>query len=53
MNRTNKRDTIIYWLTTGAVCAKLGRKALLCDISEEYTSITEKRLGIGRTQRPK
>lgn len=34
--------------TTGAVCAKSGRKAVLCDISEEYTSITERRLGIKR-----
>ena len=39
--------------TTGAVCAKLGRKAILCDISEEYTQITERRLGIERVQPPK
>jgi hypothetical protein len=34
--------------TTGAVCAALGRSAILCDISEEYTAITEKRLGVER-----
>jgi len=39
--------------TTGAVCARLGRKAILCDIAEEYTSITEQRLGIRRSQSPK
>ena len=30
--------------TTGAVCQKLGRKAILCDISEEYLEVTRKRL---------
>lgn len=39
--------------TTGAVCAKLGRHAVLCDISEEYTMITEQRLGVTRCQSPK
>jgi site-specific DNA-methyltransferase (adenine-specific) len=39
--------------TTGAVCARLGRKAILCDISEDYTSITERRLGIRRRQSAK
>ncbi len=39
--------------TTGAVCAKLGRKAFLCDISEEYTRIAERRLGIQRVPSPK
>jgi site-specific DNA-methyltransferase (adenine-specific) len=34
--------------TTGAVCAKLGRRALLCDSSEEYIQMTETRLGIRR-----
>lgn len=34
--------------TTGAVCAKLGRHAILCDISEEYTVIAEERLGVSR-----
>jgi site-specific DNA-methyltransferase (adenine-specific) len=39
--------------TTGAVCAKAGRRAILCDASEEYTAITERRLGINRTHSPK
>ena len=39
--------------TTGVVCAGLGRRAILCDASEEYTVIAEKRLGIRRTQSPK
>jgi hypothetical protein len=39
--------------TTGAVCARLGRKAVLCDISEEYTRIAERRLGIQRVPAPK
>jgi site-specific DNA-methyltransferase (adenine-specific) len=30
--------------TTGAVCRMLGRRAILCDISEEYLVLTEKRL---------
>ncbi|HLJ94064.1 MAG TPA: site-specific DNA-methyltransferase [Gemmataceae bacterium] len=34
--------------TTGAVCAKFGRRAILCDSSEEYTQLTERRLGIRR-----
>lgn len=33
--------------TTGAVCAALGRRAILCDISEEYTRIAADRLAIG------
>lgn len=39
--------------TTGAVCAQLGRRAVLCDLSEEYTAMTEARLGIKRAQSPK
>ena len=39
--------------TTGAVCRRLGRKAILCDLSEEYTGISERRLGIRRRQPPK
>jgi hypothetical protein len=39
--------------TTGAVCRKLGRKAILCDSSEEYVQMTERRLGITRIQRRK
>ncbi|HWM24761.1 MAG TPA: site-specific DNA-methyltransferase [Chthoniobacterales bacterium] len=30
--------------TTGAVCQKLGRKAILCDSSNEYLEVTRKRL---------
>lgn len=37
--------------TTGAVCARLGRRAILCDESEEYTQIAEARLGITRSPR--
>lgn len=36
--------------TTGEVCRKLGRRAILCDCSEEYLAITEKRLGIERVE---
>jgi site-specific DNA-methyltransferase (adenine-specific) len=39
--------------TTGAVCQRLDRKAILCDMSEEYTEITERRLGLKRGQLPK
>jgi hypothetical protein len=35
--------------TTGAVCRALGRNAILSDLSEDYTKITEKRLGTART----
>src|SRR6266566_7914433 len=28
MNRTSRRDTIIYWLTTGAVCAVMAFSAV-------------------------
>jgi len=34
--------------TTGAVCRDLGRNAILCDGSEEYTRLAERRLGIAR-----
>lgn len=34
--------------TTGVVCKKLNRRAILCDESEEYTRMTEKRLNIQR-----
>ena len=37
--------------TTGAVCRRLGRHAILCDGSEAYTRLVEKRLGIGRASR--
>lgn len=36
--------------TTGVVCRRLGRKAILCDSSEEYTQMMEKRLGIKRLE---
>ena len=39
--------------TTGAVCRRLGRKSILCDLSEEYTKLTENRLGVSRRQSPK
>lgn len=39
--------------TTGVVSRKLGRDAILCDLSEEYTCIAEKRLGLTRTYSPK
>lgn len=35
--------------TTGVVCRDLGRRAILCDASEEYICITEKRLNLRRT----
>jgi site-specific DNA-methyltransferase (adenine-specific) len=38
--------------TTGVVAKKRGFRAILCDLSEEYTQITEKRLGIGRLPLP-
>ena len=34
--------------TTGAVCARLGVHAVLCDISDEYTTLAENRLGVKR-----
>ena len=34
--------------TTGVVSKALGRRAILCDASEEYVSMTEKRLGLRR-----
>ena len=34
--------------TTAAVALKHGRKAIVCDISEEYTSIIEQRTGVNR-----
>lgn len=39
--------------TTGAVCVTFGRRAILSDLSEDYTRITEKRLGTPRLQSPK
>jgi len=34
--------------TTGVVSRNLGRRSILCDASEEYLAMTEKRLGIQR-----
>ena len=39
--------------TTGEAARIHGRKVILCDMSEEYTQIMEKRLGIKRLQLPK
>jgi hypothetical protein len=36
--------------TTGEVCLKNERYAILCDLSEEYTRIAEERLGIVRVE---
>jgi site-specific DNA-methyltransferase (adenine-specific) len=36
--------------TTGVVCKNLGRRAILCDASEEYVRMTEERLGVRRHQ---
>jgi site-specific DNA-methyltransferase (adenine-specific) len=36
--------------TTGAVCQALGRRAILCDCSDEYLGMAERRLGITRTE---
>jgi site-specific DNA-methyltransferase (adenine-specific) len=34
--------------TTGVACRNLNRRAILCDASEEYISMTEKRLNLSR-----
>jgi hypothetical protein len=34
--------------TTGVVCRNLGRRAILCDTSEEYVRMTEERLNLRR-----
>lgn len=39
--------------TTGAVCRRLGRHAVLCDASEEYTRMVEKRLDLRRARLPR
>jgi site-specific DNA-methyltransferase (adenine-specific) len=36
--------------TTGEVCQTLGRFAILCDSSDEYLSMAEKRLGVKRQE---
>lgn len=49
---TKEGDTVLDPMsgsgTTGEVCKKTGRNAILCDISEEYTQIAERRLEITR-----
>jgi site-specific DNA-methyltransferase (adenine-specific) len=51
---TEENDLIIDPMagsgTTGDVARRLNRKAILCDLSEEYTKIMEKRLGVRRLQ---
>lgn len=53
MMTTKKDDLVLDPMcgsgTTGAVCRNLKRRAILCDESEEYISMTEKRLGISRS----
>ena len=34
MNRTSRRDTIIYWLTTGSVCAVMAFSAVNFNLKE-------------------
>ena len=34
MNRASKRDTIVYWLTTGAVCAVMAFSAVNFNLKE-------------------
>ena len=34
--------------TTGSVCTKMGRRAILADLSDEYTHLAEARLGLDR-----
>lgn len=50
MMSTMPGDTVVDPMcgsgTTGEVCRKLGRNAILCDISEEYTALAAKRLGV-------
>jgi hypothetical protein len=36
MNRTSRRDTIIYWLTTGAVCAVMAFSAVNFNLKEPF-----------------
>lgn len=36
--------------TTGAVCRRLERRAILCDAAEEYVQMTERRLGLKRAK---
>ena len=36
MNRTSRRETIVYWLTTGAVCAVMAFSAVNFNLKEPY-----------------
>jgi site-specific DNA-methyltransferase (adenine-specific) len=49
---TESGDTVLDPMcgsgTTGVVCRKLERRAILCDAEEGYVSMTEERLGIRR-----
>lgn len=39
--------------TTGAVCRRLERNSILCDNSDKYLTLAEKRLGVARTHSAK
>ena len=39
--------------TTAEAARRLGRQAIVCDHSDEYTAIAEKRLGVGRIKLPR
>lgn len=52
---STKKDDIIVDLmagsgTTGSVAKKTGRKAILCDMNEEYIAMMEKRLSVKRIE---
>jgi len=51
---TKEGDTVLDPMcgsgTTGVVCQALRRRAILCDVSEEYICMTEKRLKIHRQE---
>lgn len=53
---TKQADLVIDLMagsgTTGAVAHKYGRKAILCDVNEEYIQMMEKRLGCSRITQP-
>lgn len=50
---TQEGDTVLDPMcgsgTTGVVCKKLNRNAVLCDSTEEYIAMSEKRLGLKRS----
>lgn len=51
---TKEGDTVLDPMcgsgTTGVVCRMLGRRAILCDASEDYIRMTEKRLNVQRQE---